>query len=197
MFGLMGSLHDGFFGGLQRGLENWFLGLFARLVFAAVLFMYFFNSAMTKIGEGATGFLTVTDNAYFQILPAVVEQYGYDVSQVPLFPYKLIVMLGTYSEIILPILIVIGLFTRIAALGMIGFVLVQSYVDIAFHGVDEKTIGGWFDRLSDSVIADQRSLWVFLLVYLVIRGAGAISLDYLFFGRKAVVPQSRYERATV
>ncbi len=194
MFGLIGRLHNGVFGSLQEGLEDWFLGFFARLVFAAVLFYYFFNSAMSKIGEGFLGFLTITDNAYFQILPSVVEQYGFDASQVPAFPYKLIVMAGTYGEIVLPILILIGLFTRLAALGMIGFVLVQSYVDITFHGADEKTIGAWFDRLSDSVILDQRALWVFLLVYLVIRGAGAISLDYLFHGRYASLPSSRYSR---
>lgn len=185
MFHALSNMHDSVFGGLQDGLEDWFLGLFARLVFAAVLFVYFFNSAMTKVGEGLLGFLTVTDNAYFQILPTVVEQYEFDASQIPFFPYQLIVMAGTYGEIILPILILIGLFTRIAALGMIAFVAVQSYVDIAFHGADEKTIGAWFDRLSDSVILDQRALWIFLLVYLVIRGAGAISLDYLFAGRRA------------
>ncbi len=184
MFHALSNMHDSVFGGLQDGLEDWFLGLFARLVFAAVLFVYFFNSAMTKVGEGLLGFLTVTDNAYFQILPTVVEQYEFDASQIPFFPYQLIVMAGTYGEIILPILILIGLFTRIAALGMIAFVAVQSYVDIAFHGADEKTIGAWFDRLSDSVILDQRALWIFLLVYLVIRGAGAISLDYLFAGRR-------------
>lgn len=183
MFYLMTSLHERVFGGLQDGLEDWFLGLCARFVFAAVLFMYFFNSALTKIGEGTLGFLTITDNAYFQILPTVVEQYGFDASQIPLFPYQIIVYAGTYAEFILPVLIVLGLFTRIAALGMIGFVLVQSYVDIAFHGVDEKTIGAWFDRLSDATIFDQRALWVFLLLYLVLRGAGAISLDHLFRGR--------------
>ena len=184
MFNAITNLHDGVFGGVQHALEDWFLGLFARVVFAAVLFVYFFNSAMTKIGEGTLGFLTVTDNAYFQILPTVVEHYGFDASQIPFFPYGLIVLAGTYAEIILPVLIVIGLFTRIAALGMIGFVTVQSYVDIAFHGVDDKTIGAWFDRLSDAVILDQRALWVFLFVYLVIRGAGAISLDHLLAGRR-------------
>lgn len=184
MFNAISSLHGSVFGGLQRGLQDWFLGLFARLVFAAVLFVYFFNSALTKIGEGTFGFLTVTDNAYFQILPTVVEQYDFDASQIPFFPYQLIVLAGTYAEIILPILIVVGLFTRIAALGMIGFVAVQSYVDITFHGADETTVGAWFDRLSDATILDQRALWIFLLVYLVIRGAGAISLDQLFAGRR-------------
>lgn len=183
MFSAITNLHDSIFGGLQQALEGWFLGLLARLVFAAVLFVYFFNSALTKIGDGPLGFLTVTDNAYFQILPTVVEQYNFDASQVPFFPYTLIVMAGTYAEIILPILIVVGLFTRIAALGMIGFVAVQSFVDITFHGADDKTVGAWFDRLSDATILDQRALWMFILVYLVIRGAGAISLDHLL-GRR-------------
>ena len=52
MFNAIANLHHAVFGGLQGALEDWFLGLFARLVFAAVLFFYFFNSAMTKIGEG-------------------------------------------------------------------------------------------------------------------------------------------------
>ncbi len=179
MITLLSQWHHQVFSRIQGGLENWFLGLLARFVFAGVLFVYFFNSALTKVGEGALGILTVTDKAYFQILPTVVERFGYDATQVPFIPYGLIVHAGTYAEIILPVLIVVGLFTRLAAAGMIGFVVVQSYVDIAFHGVDAKTIGALFDRLSNSVILDQRSLWVFLLVYLVIRGAGAISLDHL------------------
>ncbi len=178
------GLHNWVFSQIQKHLENWFLGLAARFVFAGVLLFYLLNSARTKVGEGVTGFFTITDNAYFQILPSVVESYDYDASQVPFFPYDIIVAAGTYSEFILPILITVGLFTRIAALGMIGFVAVQSLVDILFHGADEKTIGALFDRFSDSVITDQRSLWVFLLIYLVIRGAGAISLDHLL-SRKA------------
>ncbi|MGI9451697.1 MAG: DoxX family protein, partial [Geminicoccaceae bacterium] len=96
----------------------------------------------------------------------------------------------TYAEFILPVLIILGLFTRLAALGMIGFVVVQSYVDVVFHGADEKTIGGWFDQLSDATILDQRTLWVFLLVYLVVRGPGLISLDTVL-GRHAPQSSSR------
>ncbi len=167
----------------EARLDGWFLGLAARFLFAAVLLVYYLNSASTKVGEGIAGFFSVGDNAYFQILPSVVEAYGYDASQVPFFPYDLIVIAGTYAEFILPILIVLGLFTRLAALGMIGFTLVQSYVDIAFHGVDAKTIGAWFDRFSDAAIMDQRALWVFLLVTLVVKGAGAVSLDWVL-GKK-------------
>ncbi|MXX16729.1 MAG: DoxX family protein [Gammaproteobacteria bacterium] len=171
-----------FFSSLERNTAPWLPGALARLVFAAVLLVYFLNSALTKTGDGFFGLFMIQDVAYFQILPSVIEQYDFDASQVPFIPWGLIVMLGTYSEIILPILIVIGLFTRLAALGMIGFVLVQSYVDIAFHGVDGKTIGSWFDNLSGAVILDQRALWMFLLIYLVIHGAGMLSLDRLLAG---------------
>lgn len=174
------NLHNAVFGTLQRAVESWLPGLLARGVFAAVLLVYFYNSALKKVGDGALGPLTVTDNAYFQILPPVVEQYGYDASQIPLFPWDIIVYLGTYSEFVLPALVVLGLLTRVAALGMIVFIVVQSYVDIAFHDADPETIGAFFDRFSDAVILDQRALWIFLLAYLVIRGAGKVSLDHLF-----------------
>jgi len=181
MIKTIAALHHGVFGAVQRNLENWLPGLLARLVFAGVLLVYFLHSATKKLGEGLSGLFTVTDNAYFQILPPVVEQYGYDASQIPLFPWDIIVYLGTYSEVLLPVLVVAGLFTRIAALGMMVFVIVQSWVDIAFHGVDAETIGAWFDRFSDAAILDQRALWLFLLAYLVIRGAGKVSLDHLFY----------------
>ena len=182
-------LYEQVFESIQRSLEDWFLGLSARFVFAAVLFFYFFNSALTKIGDGLLGVLTITNNAYFQILPTVVERYDFDASQIPFFPYKIIVIAGTYSEFILPVLVILGLLTRLAALGMIGFVLIQSYVDIIFHGVDEKAIGAWFDHVADATIFDQRTLWVFALVYLVIRGPGMVSLDYLLGRHPTQVPK--------
>ncbi|WP_322097189.1 hypothetical protein [Pelagibius sp. Alg239-R121] len=78
--------HDHMFDRVQNGLEDWFLGLAARFVFAGVLLVYLFNSALTKIGDGALGVFSISDNAYFQILPSVVEQYDYDASKVPFFP---------------------------------------------------------------------------------------------------------------
>lgn len=156
--------------------DAWLTGLLARFTFAAVLLVYFFNSALTKF-DGSP--FAIADAAYFQIVPPVVEAAGYDASQVAFVPWGLIVYAGSYSEVILPILILIGLFTRIAAVGMIVFVIVQSYVDIAFHSVDAATIGAWFDNLSNAVILDQRLLWVFLLAYLALKGPGMLSLDYL------------------
>ncbi len=179
------AIHDSVFSSLERVLSGWFLGLAARLVFAGVLLLYFLNSFATKVGEGFAGFFSIQDGAYFQILPTVMEQYEYSTANIPLFPYDIIVFAGTYTELLLPILIVIGLFTRLAALGMTGFILVQSYVDIALHGADEKTTGALFDRVQDSAISDQRTLWAFVLVYLVIRGAGAISLDGFLSRRRS------------
>lgn len=172
------ALHGRLFGRIEAALDGWFLGLFARFAFAAVLLVYYLNSAATKVGEGVAGFFTIGDNAYFQILPPVVEAYGYDASQVPLY-WDLVVVAGTYAEFLLPLLIVLGLLTRLSALGMIAFTFVQSFVDIAFHGADATTLGAWFDRLPDAAIMDQRLLWVFLLVILVVKGAGAVSLDAL------------------
>ena len=177
------DLHHRFFRNLEAVLDGWFLGLVARFAFAGVLLVYFLNAAMTKLGDGPLGFLNLSAGAYNQIVPPIMEAAGYDHSAVAFLPWGLIVHLGTYAEIVLPILIVAGLFTRLAALGMIGFIAVQSYVDIAFHGADGQTIGALFDRFSDAVIVDQRTLWLVPLVYLVVKGAGALSLDHLLARR--------------
>lgn len=184
------SLHSRVTDALMRATDGWFLGLLARFTFAAVLFVYFFNSALTKFEGGP---FSIADAAYFQIVPPIVEAAGYDASQVAFIPWGLMVYAGSYGEVILPILIVLGLFTRIAAAGMIIFVIVQSYVDIAFHGADAATIGAWFDNLSNAVILDQRALWVFLLTYLVIKGPGVMSLDSLL-GRRLSEPSEAAAR---
>lgn len=152
------------------------LPLVARIVFAGVLLVYFWGSAMTKLGPGISGLWTPSDGAYIQILPKVVESVGYDFSQLTLL-HRLIVLAGTWAELILPALIVLGLMTRLAALGMIGFVTVQSATDIWGHGVGGADIGKWFDRVSDALIVDQRAFWVLLFLTLVMHGGGWLSLD--------------------
>ena len=173
------GLYNGFFWFVQKLAGDWFLGLAARLVFSSVLLGYFINSGLTKIGSGFPGIFVASDGAYAQIVPQVAENVGYDISQIAFFPYGLIVHLGTYAEFVLPVLILVGLFTRLSALAMIGFLFVMTYVDIVFHGLGAKAIGMPFDRIQDSVVWDQRLLWIFPLVYLVIGGAGGVSLDGL------------------
>lgn len=179
------SIYDALVNAVERLTRGWFFGLFARFTFASVLYFYFLNSAKTKVGDGILGFFSVSPNAYYQIALPAVEAAGGDVSQVAFFPWTLMVVAGTYAEFILPLLIIVGLFTRIASVGMIIFIAVQSYVDIAVHQVGAETIGAMFDRFSDGLIADQRLLWIFPLVYLAVRGAGALSIDRLLTARRA------------
>lgn len=150
------------------------LPLAARLTFAAVLLGYFWASGLTKL-DGA---FTPSLGAYAQIYPRAMEAAGYDAGQMGVFR-TLIVLAGSWAELILPALIVLGLATRLAALGMIGFVVVQSLTDIIGHKAGPDTIGAWFDRASDALILDQRAFWLLALLILVLKGAGALSLDRL------------------
>ncbi len=168
------TLHNSIFSRLDR--QDWMLPTLARFVFFATLFVYFWNSAKLKLGDGIFGLFSPDAGAYIQIFPKAFEAAGYDTEALSMFHWA-VVTAGTWAEFILPVLIVVGLFTRLSAIGMIGFTIVQSLTDIYGHGVDAKTMGAWFDNLSDGHIMDQRAFWVLLLSILVIKGAGPISLD--------------------
>ncbi len=154
------------------------LPLLSRLVFAGVLFMYYINSGLTKIGDSL---FSPSLGAYAQIFPKQMEAVSYDVSQMSGF-HTLVVLAGTWAEFILPVLIVIGLLARPAALGMIGFIIVQSLTDIVAHGADGGT---WFDGASDGIIADQRAFWILGLLIVLFKGAGWLSIDRFFSGPSA------------
>ena len=172
-------LHNSIFGAIERLLNGWFLGLAARLVFSSVTMLFFWNSAKTKLGSNP---LSPSTGAYAQIFPKKFEAAGYDTDAMASLD-TLVVLAGTYAEFLLPAFILIGLFTRLSAIGMIGFITVMSLVDISGHGLDAKSIGAMFDRFQDAVIADQRLLWIFPLAYLAVKGAGAISVDGLLARR--------------
>lgn len=163
-----------------EGFSKPVLTTLARFVFATVLLVYYLNSGLLKLGEGLSGLVQPSIGAYGSILPKPMEAVGFDVSQLA-WHYHAIVLLGTWAELLLPILIVIGLFTRAAALGMIGFVTVQSLTDLYGHGgiAHIETLGAWFDNQPSGVILDQRAFWVFMLLYLVFRGGGPLSADRL------------------
>jgi putative oxidoreductase len=175
---------DALAAGIERRLAPWLIPTLARLVFAGVLLAYFWAAALTKLGDGALGVLSPAAGAYFQIFPRTAEALGYDVSQFGAL-HQAVAVVATCAEFLLPALIVLGLFTRLAALGMIGFVAVQSLVDIFGHGLGADDIGRWFDRAPDSLIADQRAFWLLALAVLVLRGAGPLSLDNLLFRPRA------------
>ncbi|MGJ8546979.1 MAG: DoxX family protein [Sulfitobacter sp.] len=158
--------------------SDWLLPTLARLIFAGVLLIYFWVSGLTKLGEGFAGIFSPSVGAYAQIFPRAMEAAGYDTDQLSIF-HTLVVMGGTWGEFILPALVVLGLLTRLSALGMIGFITLQSLTDLYGHNgfEDPKVLGAWFDRFPDAIILDQRAFWVFLLLVLVIKGAGPLSLD--------------------
>lgn len=162
------------------------LPLLTRFVFAAVLLAYYWNSALTKVGNGVLGFLSPSSGAYVQIFPKAMEAAGYDTSQLSIF-HTLVVLGGTWAEFILPLLILTGLFTRLAAIGMIGFIALQSLTDLFGHGgiAHDGTLGAWFDRASDALILDQRAFWVLALLVLVLKGGGWLSVDRLISARVA------------
>jgi putative oxidoreductase len=111
--------------------------LLARLGVGAV----FFKSGLTKIASWE-----------FTIM-LFREEY-----RVPLLPPEIAAPIATATELSMPVLLVLGLFTRLATLPLLGMVLVIQlfvYPD------------SWAEHLT----------WVALLLLLLTRGAGAISLD--------------------
>ncbi len=163
------SFHNNVLGRLDSS-ANWLTPTLARLVFVAVLFVYYWNSATLKI-DGSI--FSPSAGAFGQIFPKAAEAVLYDVTQMTFFQ-RVVIFLGTVAEFVLPVLLLIGLLTRVAALAMIGFVWVQTIVDVTGHGVK---LGGLFDNAV--TLLDQRVMWTFLFSVIVINGAGPISLDRL------------------
>jgi len=162
-----------------------FLPVLARLLFAATLLFYFWSSGLTKLGDGVFGFMHPSAGAYAQIFPRAMEAVTYDTGQLGLFHWA-VVTFGTWAEFLLPLLIVTGLACRVAALGMIGFIVVQSLTDLFGHGgLAHGALGAWFDKAPDALILDQRAFWVFVLLVLAIKGAGPLSVDRWLSSRGA------------
>lgn len=148
----------------------------ARLTFVAVLLVYYWNSATLKI-DGSI--FSASAGAFGQIFPKAAEAVLWDVSQMNFFQ-RLVIFFGTVAEFVLPTLILIGFLTRLAAIGMIGFIWVQTIVDITGHGVK---LGSLFDNTL--TLVDQRVMWTFLMLIIVFKGAGALSIDALFRKRSS------------
>jgi putative oxidoreductase len=136
------NLYARFCARLDR-LPGSILLLVARLGVAAVFFM----SGRTKVD----GVLHITDSTY------TLFETDY---RLPLIPPHVAAYLATYQEHLFPILLVLGLFNRVAALGLLGMTTVIElfvYPD------------AWPTHLS----------WAGLLLPIIFRGGGKFSLDYL------------------
>ena len=83
-------------------------------------------------------------------------EYEYDL---PILPYELAAYMGTFAEFFLSILIFLGLFTRLAAIGLLAITLtIQVFVYPE----------AWALHLS----------WAAMLLTIIKYGSNVISLDY-------------------
>lgn len=97
--------------------------------------------------------------------------------EVPVLPPTAAAAAGTFGELFFPLLLVLGLFTRVGALGLfaVNLMAVVSYWHV---------IGG---EGFEAALA-QHVLWGFMLAVIATFGAGGISLDALL-GRRSLQPQ--------
>ena len=119
------------------------LALIARVAIAAV----FWLSGRTKVD----GFLTVNETAF----DLFRDEY-----KVPLLPPEVAAYMATYAETFFPILLVLGLFTRLSAFSLL---IMTAVIEIFVYPL------AWPTHLT----------WAALMLYLIGRGAGKISLDHL------------------
>jgi putative oxidoreductase len=68
------------------------------------------------------------------------------------------------AQIFPPVFIKLGMFVRLTAPGMIGFIIIPVLTDIYGHwGIsDLATFGTWFDKVPDGVIQDHWALVIHL-----------------------------------
>jgi len=117
------------------------------------LFKVFFFSGLTKIQSWDS-----TVNLF----------YDYNV---PLLPAETAAAMASAGELILPVLLLTGLFSRPAGIGLFILNAVALY---SYSIQDYANMVGTIDHL----------LWGFMLLVYVIFGASKFSLDYLISGRR-------------
>lgn len=120
------------------------LALVARISIAAIFIM----SGRTKV----EGFLTITDSTY--------ELFRTEYN-LPLISPQLAAHLAAYAEHLFPVLLILGLFSRLSALALVGMTLV---IEIFVYP------DAWPTHLS----------WIGLLLIIIAKGAGTLSLDRRF-----------------
>jgi putative oxidoreductase len=118
--------------------------LFVRIVLAGI----FWRSGRTKIEEGS--WLQISDSTY--------ELFQTEYAGVPL-PPDFAAIAATTAEHMFPVLLVLGLLTRLSAGALLGMTLV-----IQFFVYPEA----WWPV---------HSLWVALALVLIVRGGGLFALD--------------------
>jgi putative oxidoreductase len=137
--------------GLLSAIPLSILSILARLSLAVV----FWRSARTKVADGTL--LTLSDNAVWLFR----EEY-----KLPLLPPELAAHMALLAEHALPALLLIGLASRLAALGL----LVMTLVIQLFVYPDAYPVHG---------------PWAVCALVVMVHGAGVFSLDHLLAGRRS------------
>lgn len=126
---------------LDAAIGDGLLSLVARIAIAAI----FLQSGRTKV----EGFLTVT--------PSAIELFRSEY-RLPVVPPELAAHLAAWSEHLFPLLLVLGLASRLSALALLGMTaVIQVFV----------YPDAWPTHLS----------WAGLMLVVIARGAGPLSLD--------------------
>jgi putative oxidoreductase len=112
-----------------------------QLLFRICIGAVFWNSGLTKIASWQSTIVLFRD------------EY-----KVPLLPPELAATLGAAVELTCPVLLVLGLATRLATLPMLGMTFV---IEVFVYPED------WIEHLT----------WASLLLFILTRGPGPISLD--------------------
>jgi len=130
-----------------RILPEWPIALLARWSVAYT----FWSSGRSKV----SGFLDISQSTFFLF----EHEYA-----LPLIPYQVAAHMATYAEHFFPVLLILGLFTRFAALAL----LVMTVVIQVFVYPDAWAVHMW---------------WAVALLYLLKHGGGVVSLDHWLFRR--------------
>lgn len=125
--------------------------LLVRIVLAGI----FWRSGRAKIEEGS--WLRISDGTW--------DLFRTEYSGVPL-PPELATVMATGAEHLFPILLVLGLFTRVSALALLAMTMV---IQIFVYPEEWWTV---------------HSLWTALALVLIVRGAGSIAIDRTLADRR-------------
>jgi putative oxidoreductase len=154
--------------GLLERIPHTFIALVARFSIAAV----FWNSGQTKVeglainlvsGEFQLGWPRLSDSA----VALFKDEY-----KLPFIPPEFAAPLAAAAEHVFPLLILIGLATRFSALALLMMTLViQVFVYPGAYAT--------------------HATWAAVLLYLMAKGPGALSVDHWLAGRQGSLSSAR------
>jgi putative oxidoreductase len=153
--GLIGAVHRAF-----AAIPDWFVAIIARISIAAV----FWKSGQTKVEGFAIDLVEGTFQLGMPKLGALTVDLFRDEYKLPLLSPELAAILATIAEHVFPVLILIGLATRLSAFALLVMtIVIQVFVypsAYALHGT-----------------------WAVVLLFLMAKGPGWLSLDHLIARR--------------